>query len=274
MGKELDEIDWKKFSEFCTLRSKNKAHINNLVNYSRKYGAMLFYNPLDFALEFKKLSQEKKSMKRHLLQAIAALSKYLDLRYDTNKYYERFKELRTKSGISWSEEKIPQILVREIPKEKILETIRSVGGKRLKATCILHVLTGLRTSEVFYLIKNFDNLKKTEMGNGLIIEMSYLRKTKKSFVTFLHKDALGLIKESYNDKRTYWKNAKKYGIKPYDFRRIFESIYSNLRSHEVDLLQGRLTTELTIHYTRDISSIAEKVFDTQEKTLKEVLNNA
>jgi len=210
-------------------------------------------------------------MKRHVLQSLAALSRYLDLKYDTNKYYERFRELRTKSGISWAEEKIPQILVKEIPKEKVIDTIRSMGEKRLKATCLLHLLTGLRTSEVFYLIKNFDVLKKTKLDDGLIIELSYLRKTKKAFVTFLHKNAIKLINIAYNDKRTYWKNIRKYGIKPYDFRRVFESIYSSLRSHEVDLLQGRLTTELTVHYTRDMSSITEKIFDVQQKLLEEYI---
>jgi len=271
MPKDLEEIEWKKFSEFCTIRSKNRAHINNLINYSKKYGNMLFLNPLDFALKFKKLSQEKKSMKRHVLQALAAFSRYLDLKYDVNKYYERFKELRTKSGISWSEEKIPQILVREISKEKVLGILKSINEKKLKATCMLHILTGLRTSEVFYLVKNFDNLKKTKLEKGFVIELSYLRKTKKAFITFLHKDAIKFLQESYIDERSYWNNIRKYGIKPYDFRRIFESIYSNLRSHEVDLLQGRLTTELTVHYTRDLSSIAEKMFGTQENILKKVL---
>ncbi len=271
MAAELDDMDWKKFAEFCTLKSKNKAHINNLVNYSKRYGRMLFMNPLDFALEFKKLSQEGKSMKRHMLQALAALSKYLDLKEDTSRYYDRFKELRTKSGISWNEEKVPQILVREIPKEKTLEIIKSISGRRLKATCMIHLLTGLRTSEVFYLVKNFDTLKKTETGRGYIIELSYLRRTKKAFVTFLHKDAIGLLKDAYMDKRSYWNNIKKYGVKPYDFRRMFESLYGNLRSHEVDLLQGRLTTELTIHYTRDMSSIAGKVLSTQEGLLREML---
>ncbi len=271
MTKELDSLDWKKFAEFCSLKSNNKAHINNLLNHAKRYGSMLFMNPLDFALEFKKVSEEKKSAKRHMLQALAALSKYLDLKNDTYKYYQRFKELRTKSGISWAEEKIPQILVREVPKERILDTIKSMEERRLKATCILHVLTGLRTSEIFYLVKNFDSLKKTELEKGFIIELSYLRRTKKAFVTFLHKDSMGLLKIAYNNKRSYWDNIRKYGIKPYDFRRMFESLYSSLRSHEVDLLQGRLTTELTIHYTRDMSSLADKILETQKSILKEVL---
>ena len=265
------EVDWKKFAEFCGLRSKNRTHIYNLINYSKKYGNMIYSNPMDFALQLKRLSEENKSMKRHVLQSLAAFAKYMDMKEDTEKYYKRFKELRIKSGISWSEEKSPQILVRQIPKEKVLDVIRSVKENRLKATCLVHMLTGLRTSEVFYLVKNFDTLKKTETDKGFIIEMSYIRRTKKSFITFLHKDAVKFLKDTYIDKRSYWNNIRKYGIKPYDFRRAFESIYGNLRSHEVDLLQGRLTTELTIHYTRDISSLAKKVLDAQENVLKEVL---
>ncbi|MEM5801986.1 MAG: integrase [Candidatus Aenigmatarchaeota archaeon] len=270
MQKSL-EIEWKEFAEFCSLKSKNRAHINNLVNYAKKYHELIFLNPLKFALKFKEISQQKKSLKRHILQALAAFAKYLDLKYNTNEYYEKFKELRSKAGISWAEEKVPQFLVNEISKEKILEIIKSIEEERLKATSLLHLLTGLRTSEVFYLVKNFDRLKKSENEKGFIVELAYLRKTKKVFVTFLHRDATNLIKKAFRSKRSYWKNLKKYGLKPYDFRRIFESVYSNLRSHEVDLLQGRLSTELTIHYTRDISSIAERIFSTQEKILKSII---
>ncbi len=262
------EVDWKEFADFCSLRSKNKSHVNNLLNYAKKYHWLLYLSPLDFALKIKEIVQNKKSLKRHILQALAALSKYLDLKYNTSDCYAKFKDLRLKAGISWSEEKIPQFLVNEISKEKILEIIKSIKEERLKATSIVHLLTGLRTSEVFYLIKNFDKLRKSNNEKGLIIELAYFRKTKKVFVTFLHKDAISLINKSYKNKRSYWKNLKKYGIKPYDFRRIFESIYTNLRSHEIDLIQGRLSTELTIHYTRDISSIAEKILDAQEKILK------
>jgi hypothetical protein len=266
-----NKIDWKEFSEFCSLRSKNKTHIRNLVNYAKKYGYLLELEPLKFALKFKEISKDRKTLKRHILQSLAALSRYLDLKYNTDENYKRFRELRIKAGISWSEEKIPQILRNEISKEQVLNILKNVKEERLKATSLLHLLTGLRTSEVFYLIKNFNKLKRSENERGLIIELSYIRKTKKVFVTFLHKNAIPLINKAYRNKRSYWKNLRKYGLRPYDFRRIFESLYSNLRSHEVDLLQGRLGTELTIHYTRDLSSLAKKVLNIQDGILKTVL---
>ena len=274
MDIEIDEvakrIDWDKFKEFVKIRSSNIKHINNIVNYSKKYWRLLFANPLDFALEIKKLSEEKKSLKRHVLQALAAFSRYLDLVYDTDQFYNRFVQLRKKSGITWSEEKIPQIMERQIDKDKILEIVASMDNKRLKATSVIHLLTGLRTGEVFYLIKNFDKLNKTEMLDGLIIELRYIRKTKKAFLTILHEDALPLLKLCYKDKKSYWKGLKKHGIKSYDFRRIFESLYSNLRSHEIDLLQGRTTTELTLHYTRDIENIASKILPVQQKLIEKL----
>ncbi|MCD6483238.1 MAG: hypothetical protein J7K83_03135 [Candidatus Aenigmarchaeota archaeon] len=274
MGFNVNEIaqriDWDKFKEFVKIRSSNKKHVNNIVNYSKKYWKLLFANPLDFALEIKKLSEEKKSLKRHILQALAAFSRYLDLVYDTDQFYNRFVQLRKKSGITWSEEKIPQIMGRQIDKDKIIDIVASMGNKKLKATSMIHLLTGLRTGEVFYLIKNFDKLKKIEVLDGLVVELGYVRKTKKAFLTILHKNAIPLLKVCYKDKKSYWNGLKNYGIKSYDFRRIFESLYSNLRSHEIDLLQGRTTTELTLHYTRNIENIASKILPIQQKLIEKL----
>lgn len=262
------EIDWEKFKEFVSMRSSNKKHINNIVNYSKKYWVLLLDNPLDFALKIKKISENKKSLKRHVLQALAAFSRYLDLLYDTDEFYTRFVQLRKKSGITWGEEKIPEIMKRQIDKEKIINTIASIDNRRLKATSTIHLLTGLRTGEVFYLVKNFDNLNKEKLKDGYLIELKYIRKTKKAFLTILHEKATSLIEFCYHDKKSYWNGLRKYGLKSYDFRRVFESIYSNLRSHEIDLLQGRTTTELTLHYTRDVTNIADKILPIQKKLLE------
>jgi intergrase/recombinase len=265
------EINWEEFKKFCSLKSKNPTHITNLVNYAKKYGYLLEVSPLDFALKIKEITTQKKSLKRHILQSLAALSKYLDLKEGSDKWYKKFKEIRTKAGITWTEEKVPQILQTQINKDEILESIKKME-ERLKATCLLHLLTGLRTTELFYLIKNWEKLKKVELENGFGVELAYIKKTKKAFLTFLHKNAIPFIEKAYKSKRSYWKNIKKYGIKPYDFRRVFESIYSNLRSHEIDLLQGRLGSELTIHYTRDLSGIGKRVFQVQDKVLKEIIS--
>lgn len=267
---DLEKVDWEKFKEFLKTKCSNKKHINNLVNYSKKFGYLLFVSPLDFALEMKKITKGKKSVKRHVLQALASFSKFLDLKKDTDEYYKRFKSLRERAEIKWSETKIPQILVERISKEKLIEIVKKIKKRRLFATCILHLLTGLRTGELFFLIKNFENLNKRKVENGYVIELGYFRKTKKAFITLLHEDALKFVKEAYRSEKSYWKNIKEYGIRPYDFRRVFESLYDNLRSHEIDLLQGRLGTELTVHYTRDMESLAQRVLSVQEKILKEI----
>jgi hypothetical protein len=262
------EIDWKKFREFLELRSSNKVHINNIINFAKKHYSLLFSSPLDFALEIKKY-KDKKTYKRHLLQALAALAKFLDLQNNTEYYYKNFSELRKKAGISWYEPKLPAIIVNSLDKNKIVETLKYMP-KRLKATCILHLLTGLRTHELFYLIKNFDNLRKKEYKDGYLVEMLFIRKTKKSFFCILHKNAIKYVKIAYRCKRSYWKNIRRFGIKAYDFRRIFESIYDNLRTHEIELLQGRIKEEIVSSYTRDIDNIVEKVLKRQEEILSKI----
>jgi len=263
-------IDWEKFKQFLRIRCSNKKHINNLVNYSKKYGHLLFLPPLDFALEMRKICEGKKSLKRHVLQALAAFSRFLDLEEDTDEHYTRFKMLREKAGIKWGEEKVPKILVEKVSKQKLLNVLKSMKEERLLSTCLLHLLTGLRTGELFYLIKNFESLPKKKIGEGYVIELGYVRKTKKVFVTMLHENALKFLPKAYRNEKSYWKNLKKYGIKAYDFRRVFESVYPELRSHEIDLLQGRTTTELTVHYTRDIEAIASKILPVQKNLIKSV----
>ena len=264
------EIDWEKFKMYLSTKSSNKKHINNMVNYAKKFHYLLDLSPLEFALEMKKITQNKKTLKRHVLQALANFSKFLDLTKDTDIYYKRFKELREKANISWGEEKTPFILKEPINKQEIIEKIKNIKNKRLKATIIIHLLTGLRTGEVFYLIKNFEKLKKMEVDNGVIIELNFVRKTKKVFFTVLHKDALKFVKIAYKCEKSYWKNISQIGIQPYVFRRLFETLYSNLRSHEIDLLQGRMKSELILHYTRDINSIALRILKKQEEIMKEI----
>ncbi|MEM5830253.1 MAG: hypothetical protein QXL82_01960 [Candidatus Aenigmatarchaeota archaeon] len=266
----MNEIDWNKFKEFLSLRSSNKTHINNLVNYAKKYGYLLNLNALDFSLEFKKITENKKTLKKHVLQALAALSKFLDALNETDFYYKRFNELRKKSGITWYNPKIPKILEEKINKNELIEKIKYFP-KRLKATCILHLLTGLRTHELIYFIKNFEKLKKMKIEDAFVIELLYLRKTKKVFFTILNEKAIPLIKLAYKCKLSYWKNLKKINLKPYDFRRAFESIYDNLRSHEIDLLQGRVSEELIINYTRDLENLAKKVNEKQKEILSLII---
>jgi len=264
------EVDWEKFKQFLSLRSSNKTHINNLVNYAKKYGYLLNLSTLDFSIEFKKITENKKTLKKHILQALAAYSKFLDALNETDIYYKRFNELRKKSGISWYIPKIPKILGERINKEEILEKIKYFP-KKLKATAILHLLTGLRTHELIYLIKNFDKFKKMKIEDAYVIEMLFIRKTKKAFLTILNERAIELIKFAYKSKLSYWKNLKQFKLKPYDFRRIFESIYDNLRSHEIELLQGRVNEELIVHYTRDLDSLVRKVSEKQREILNYLL---
>lgn len=264
------EIDFNKFKEFLSLKCTNKTHINNLVNYAKKYNYLLNLNPIDFAIEFKKIVNNKKTLKKHILQALAAYSKFLDALYETEIYYKRFNELRKKAGITWYIQKIPKILNENIDKNKIIEIIKFFP-KRLKATSILHLLTGLRTHELIYLIKNFENFKKVKIDDAYVIEMLYIRRTKKTFITILNERAIDFIRIAYKSKLSYWKNLKKYNIKPYDFRRTFESFFDNLRSHEIDLLQGRANEELVVHYTRDISSLVKKVSERQKEILNLIL---
>ncbi|MEM0243442.1 MAG: hypothetical protein QXP52_03470 [Candidatus Aenigmatarchaeota archaeon] len=264
------QVDWNKFKEFLSLRCTNKTHINNLTNYAKKYGYLLDLNTIDFSIEFKKITQNKKTLKKHILQALSAYSKFLDALTESDIYYKKFNELRKKSGITWYSQKIPKILDERINKDEILEKIKYFP-KRLKATSILQLLTGLRTHEIFYLIKNFEKFKKIKIEDAYVFEILYLRKTKKTFFTILNEKATELLPIAYKSKISYWKNLKKYNLKPYDFRRIFESLFDNLRSHEIDLLQGRVREELIVHYTRDLESLVKKVSEKQREILKNIL---
>ncbi|MEM0481195.1 MAG: hypothetical protein QXQ14_03400, partial [Candidatus Aenigmatarchaeota archaeon] len=113
-----------------------------------------------------------------------------------------------------------------------------------------------------------EKLKKKEYEKGYLIELLFIRKTKKVFLTILHKNAINYINKAYKSKKSYWKNIKIYGIKPYDFRRIFESLYDNLRTHEIELLQGRASEEIVANYTRDVDNLVLKVLNKQEEIIK------
>ncbi len=152
-----------------------------------------------------------------------------------------------------------------------LEILHKSISYGLKTRIYLLVLffTGLRACEVNYFLNNLKKLRRIKIGNVLLFELNYNRRTKKAYLTIL---PLKLFKKlsginiNYNFSNAFRQKINKKGIKTYIFRKSFVAIASNtIQPHEIDLLQGRIGSILIKHYVRHLKEIAEKY----EKAFKE-----
>ncbi|MHC1564611.1 MAG: hypothetical protein ACXQTF_04730 [Candidatus Hecatellaceae archaeon] len=90
---DLGEIDWEAFKRWLEERF-SKKQVEIAYYYARKYGCLLSGGGLS------RLQDLSSSVRKHVLVALANLSKYLGC-------YQHFRQLREASGLKW--EKTPAI---------------------------------------------------------------------------------------------------------------------------------------------------------------------
>ncbi|MCD6488656.1 MAG: hypothetical protein J7K21_05470 [Desulfurococcales archaeon] len=148
-----------------------------------------------------------------------------------------------------------------------LEYVNTILARdsKYKIPVITNFFTGLRPSEVKYMLENWNKLRKIKLNGVYLVVLNYDRGKKKAYITLLPEKLYSIID---NNKpyvlSEYWNDhvRHKYGINLYIFRKSFIAITSDLLDDaERDLLEGRLRSIQVKHYVKHIRLIAQKYLE-------------
>jgi len=256
----FDVVDPAEWLQWMKLRYSSRGHAIYCYT-SAKYLPKIAENP---AL-LKTLSYRRA---RGVLVAIGALRDFLKIRYNAElevdtKFLRKFMPPRP------VEEVTNAILEYELRENKeivdqAVEALNKIAGKKSKLALptIIAFFTGLRATEIRYMLMRWNELKKINLGNVVLVELNYDRVKKKAYITLLPKEIAAKIKPIVLGAD--WRNhlLHKHGIRLGMFRKAWIAITSrHLDSAERDLLQGRLKSIQVRHYVKHIRNIAERYYE-------------
>lgn len=266
-GSITRSVSLEDFKAYMLAKLHSREDVRQRLAAFRKYGRLILENPLA-------IKQLSPSTARKLLLALAAFRDYLKL------YGMELKiDLAELRKIAPKYEHKPSIIEYEEEEDIVGKALSELGKvettKYYYGLAAVSFFTGLRSTEIIYMVKNWPILRKLDLGEVVAVELNYMRKSKKAFITLMPKALAKIIPElSEVIGDTAFKNMRDdYGFNVSVMRKAHMAICSRtMQIHEIDLLQGRLSERhvvaflkldlnirITIqHYIKHIRSIAEK----------------
>ena len=211
------------------------------------------------------------------------LGKYIDTKLLRKHLPERKSSEVTNAIIEFELKTDPE--KRKTIIEQAVTAAEKMPPGKWKLAVITDFFTGLRASEVSFIFNNWGKLKKIDLGETVMIEINYERKTKNAYITLIPKKLYEILSKYLPLKlhAINWLDniRSKYGVKISIFRKAFNAITATyLDSAERDLLQGRLSATQVKHYIKHIIEISKryieayrpylKILDKLEEELKEI----
>ncbi len=251
----FNRIDWNDYKNYLVRRNYSRYHISNMFYTARKHALKTLLDPTY-------LSRRHWKTARHILNAISVLQDYLDLR--GVELVVNYKKLR-------------KYLPPKTEAVDIFEYVDRFGGRlidqamnqlvfndQLRKSSFYSIIaltgffTGLRSTEIRYLVMNKNKLETRFYKSVAIIELNYIRPHKKAIVTMMPKELYHIIPESYVGVLID-KYLRGKGLYLSLMRKVHRNILSReMDDAEIDLLQGRLEKVIVVHYTKHIYDIALK----------------
>ena len=245
--------------------------------YHRNYASWIYTSSkylvkvVDNPYILKKLSYRRA---RGIFEAVPAVKEYARLVYGVNleidtKYLRKFMPAREIREITESiiEFELQETQIATTIIDQALDYVNRIikSNTKYKIPVIIEFFTGLRPSEVIYMLNNWDKLRKIKLDGTYLIVLNYDRKTKKAYLTLLPEKLYAIIETNKPYiLSSYFKDHvnHKYGIKLYTFRKAWIAITSKyLDEAERDLLQGRLRSIQIKHYVKHIKLIAQRYLE-------------
>jgi len=211
------------------------------------------------------------SQAHHLLNGLAALRDFIRM----NGYYmeafffdQYIKELRKIAPKRVFNRRIIDEIENKSIIDRALEYIRKVQLGKWRTALLALFFTGLRSTEAAYMFNNYDSLRKLYHYKTVIIELNYIRKSKKAWITIIPDKLEPLIQKYMGEitNNTFKDIRNKKKIQIGIFRDVHLAILSEtMKRHEINLLQGRVSEIDVKHYTKHIRRIAEKYYEAYRK---------
>ena len=240
---------------------------------STKYLVRILENPL----EMKKLPYRRA---RGILEAIPAIRDYVLLMYGIKLEINTrlLRKYMPPKQVATVTESILEFELKETGKsiniiDKALEYINGIARRNTKyrIPILISFFTGLRSTEVKYMLDNWNSLRKIPLNGVYLVVLNYDRNKKKAYITLLPEKLVQLISKNYPIILTSnWKDhvRHKFNINIGLFRKAWIAITSKyLDEAERDLLQGRLRSVQVKHYIKHIKLISERYLESFKQYL-------
>ncbi len=254
LEKLFKSIDWGEYRRYLLRKNYSRGHIRNMFYYGRKYALEVLLDPTF-------LSGLSRKTAEHVLNALSLLVDYLDER------------MGVELVVNWRK------LRKYLPPKKedidIFEYVERFGGRLIDAAmdqliwnpnlrgfyvlpALLAFFTGLRGTEIRFLIMNVDRLRSMSYGSSVAVELNFHRRKKKAWLTILPEELYRFLSPVYIgvsiDKR-----LRERGVYLSLMRKVHRSILSRTMDDAmIDLLQGRAPKIIVKHYTKDLLDIVER----------------
>jgi intergrase/recombinase len=230
---QVEQIDWNAYEKWC-INNKSRRYAKFLVRGGKKW--------YQFAFSYDLVEFPNNRTKEDILKAITNLTRYLDIKYDSN-FHEQLLYWIKRKEIKWKTRNIIKI-PNEVPLNEILENIRKLPEK-YKLFAIFSLVSGLRTFESVKVLNNHSHLCR----DG-IIEMYWDRKTKKANAVYCHPLLHDKMEFSYSENSIHRNlTTKMLGCQIKYLRKInFTKISTDLDPMLANYLQGRKGDISQRHY--------------------------
>jgi intergrase/recombinase len=240
----INEEFWTKFEEYL-LKNHNKQTTKDRIFYSKKY-----YHTLTSQVNARELLLLSDQKRMHVMKALATLSKYLGC-------YDKWKDIKDRYQLKWSNgdslETFSMFTNGEQNYRSMIEWLKNSCSKLSSSysnILIFNTLTGLRPDEACKAIQIIQKEECNYVRKDLMILEHYkfpdtfIRRTKKAYISVLIDSILSLAKQSancgYNALRLAVKR-KKLDMNMAYCRKIFATYLriQGIEQETIDLLQGR-----------------------------------
>ncbi len=241
------------FREYCYSRYAKSGDARHRFNYFRRFWRIAL-NPI----EITKLTP---SQAKEILNALAAYRDFCSL------YGIPFNvDLKQLRKLAPRQKKV-KVLEYEEDKGIVQKALEQVGmfkrGSKYYMLALLSLFTGMRSTEIIYMVNNWEQLRKIPHVDAVIVEVGYERKSKKAWVTIIPKKLADLVPRIGKvGERAFDTMRDEYGFNVSIMRKAHLAILSErLKEHEINLLQGRIGKIIVKHYTKHLREIAEKYME-------------
>ena len=260
-GRELTEIsasfdektvNWEDFEQWL-LRNHRRHTVVSLVSYAKKFCHCLFSRDLSEVRDL------RDSLRPNVVRALSNLAKYLGI-------YEDWKVLVKQYGLKWTGRSTDELLIDRLTKvqnpDEVFQWIRQVKSEREDLAVFMDyiAITGLRLDEAVQSYNMIIQLSRkgklseyyneeNETLEHFKFKETFIRKSKKAFISFVPKELVKRICESmpFKSKHAVHKRVRMKGLplRFADIREAHASILTRYLSQpEIDFLHGRVSANV------------------------------
>jgi len=250
--RQATAIEWDEYEKHL-LKNHGRHTVVSMVTYAKQYSHCLQN------MDLSEVRNLRDSLRPNVLKSLSALAKYTGC-------YQGFKDSMKQFGLTWGGRSSDDIVIDRITKvqnpDEVFSWIKEVKAKRpdLQEFMDFIAVTGLRLDEAFQSYKMIISLarkgkleeyynEKTQTLEHYKFKETFIRKSKKAFISFVPRELIQRIQENepFKSKCGIQKRVVTSGLKLRfsDVREAHASFMTkHLKQPEIDFVHGRVASNV------------------------------